>query len=133
MEKLEITLLSERSIVPLSEINKSEGRRGEASEGKINFDLSTLNMKYLVGRKNALQCISGLEFSLTPFPSTTPKKRQDWQWRLGIKLYRCYSKDEVIIALAGVAQWIEHWPAYQMVADSIPSQGMYLGCRPDPQ
>lgn len=51
MEKLEITLLSERSIVPLSAINKSEGRRGDASEGKINFDLNTLNMKCVVDRK----------------------------------------------------------------------------------
>ena len=36
-------------------------------------------------------------------------------------------------ALAGVAQWIEHWPAKQRVASSIPSQGKCLGCRPGPQ
>lgn len=41
---------------------------------------------------------------LTPHPSTPPKKRQDWQWRLGIKLYRCYIKGEFIITLAGVTQ-----------------------------
>ena len=31
-------------------------------------------------------------------------------------------------ALAGVAQWIEHQPANQRVAGSIPSQGTCLGC-----
>ena len=35
--------------------------------------------------------------------------------------------------LAGVAQWIEHWPANQSVTGSIPSQGTCLGCRPGPQ
>ena len=37
-----------------------------------------------------------------------------------------------ILALAGVAQWIECWSANQKVASSIPSQGTFLGCRPDP-
>ena len=36
-------------------------------------------------------------------------------------------------ALAGVAQWIECQPAHQRITGSIPSQGMYLGCRPGPQ
>ena len=36
-------------------------------------------------------------------------------------------------ALAGVAQWIEHWPANQKVTSSIPSQGTCLGCGPGPQ
>ena len=36
-------------------------------------------------------------------------------------------------ALAGVAQWIEHWPANQKVTGSIPSQGTCLGGRPGPQ
>ena len=35
-------------------------------------------------------------------------------------------------ALAGVAQWIEQWPANQRVAGWIPSQGTCLGCRPGP-
>ena len=35
-------------------------------------------------------------------------------------------------ALAGVAQRIEHRPANQRVAGSIPSQGTCLGCRPGP-
>ena len=35
--------------------------------------------------------------------------------------------------LAGVAQWIECWPANQKVAGWIPSQGTCLGCRPGPQ
>ena len=34
--------------------------------------------------------------------------------------------------LAGVAQWIEHWPVNQRVASSIPSQGTYLGFGPAP-
>ena len=35
-------------------------------------------------------------------------------------------------ALAGVAQWIEHWPTNQKVTGSIPSQGTCLGCGPGP-
>ena len=38
-----------------------------------------------------------------------------------------------IAALAGVAQWIEHWPADQKVASSITSQGACLGCGPGSQ
>ena len=36
-------------------------------------------------------------------------------------------------ALAGVAQWIEHWPANQKVASSIPSQGTCLRSGPGAQ
>ena len=32
------------------------------------------------------------------------------------------------LALAGVAQWIECWPANQRVTGLIPSQGTCLGC-----
>ena len=42
-------------------------------------------------------------------------------------------KNIQIMALAGVAQWIECWPVNQMVTGSIPSQGSCLGCGPDPQ
>ena len=35
-------------------------------------------------------------------------------------------------ALAGVAQWIERGSADQRVAGSIPSQVIYLSCRPGP-
>ena len=38
-----------------------------------------------------------------------------------------------LMALAGVAQWIERRPANQRVAGSIPSQGTCLGCGPAPQ
>ena len=43
-------------------------------------------------------------------------------------LYKIIAK-----ALAGVALWMEHWPANQRVAGSIPSQGACLSCRPGPQ
>ena len=43
------------------------------------------------------------------------------------------SSQDGSIALAGVAQWIEHWPVNQRVAGSIPSQDTWLGCRPGPQ
>ena len=33
------------------------------------------------------------------------------------------------VALAGIAQWIEHGPVGQNIAGSIPSQGTCLGCR----
>ena len=36
-------------------------------------------------------------------------------------------------ALAGVAQWIEHWPANQGVTSLIPSQGTSLCWGPGPQ
>ena len=41
----------------------------------------------------------------------------------------CLSK----LALAGVAKWIEHHPANQRVAGSIPSQGTSFGCGPGPK
>ena len=34
------------------------------------------------------------------------------------------------MGLAAVAQWTECWPANQVVACLIPSQGTCLGCRP---
>ena len=37
------------------------------------------------------------------------------------------------LALAGVAQWIEHWSVNQKATGSIPCQGTCLGCRPGPQ
>ena len=40
---------------------------------------------------------------------------------------------KVIVALAGMAQWIECWPVNQRVSGSIPSQGTCLDCRPGPQ
>ena len=45
--------------------------------------------------------------------------------------HHCFKKKFPV--LAGVAQWIEHWPANQKVAGSIPSQGTCLGCGPGPQ
>ena len=36
------------------------------------------------------------------------------------------------MALAGVAQWMEHLPVNERVANSIPSQGTCLGCGPGP-
>ena len=38
-----------------------------------------------------------------------------------------------ILALAGIAQWIESRPEHQRVAGLIPSQGKCLGCRPGAQ
>ena len=40
---------------------------------------------------------------------------------------------ESTIALAGVAQWVECWPANQGVTGLIPSQGTCLGCVLGPQ
>ena len=37
------------------------------------------------------------------------------------------------VALAGVAQWIEHQPVNQRVIGSIPSSGTCLDCGPSPQ
>ena len=37
------------------------------------------------------------------------------------------------LALAGVAQWIEHWPVNRKVTSSIPSQGTCLNCGLGPQ
>ena len=41
--------------------------------------------------------------------------------------------DVKVTALAGMAQWIEHWPTNQRVAGWIPSQGTHLGCGQGPQ
>ena len=39
----------------------------------------------------------------------------------------------MLLALAGIAQWIEHGPVNQTVAGLVPSQGTCQGCRPGPQ
>ena len=44
-----------------------------------------------------------------------------------------YGKGDKTRALAGVAQWIEYWPANCKVAGSILSQGICLACGPGPQ
>ena len=41
--------------------------------------------------------------------------------------------NEMIPAMAGVAQWFEHWPVNQKVASLIPGQGTCGGCRPGSQ
>ena len=53
------------------------------------------------------------------------------QWRS--KLILAGGLRKLLQSLASVAQWIEHQPANQKVAGSIPSQGTCLGCRPGPQ
>ena len=40
---------------------------------------------------------------------------------------------KVSFTLAGVAQWIEHWPANQAVTGLTPSLGTCLGCGPGPR
>ena len=41
-----------------------------------------------------------------------------------------YFIENAYSALAGVAQWIEYWPASRKVTGSIPSQGTCLDCWP---
>ena len=59
-----------------------------------------------------------------------------WEAQLG-KNQKCSGEEKLssyskkcILALAGVAQWIECWPVSQRVTSSIPSQGTCLGCGP---
>ena len=52
---------------------------------------------------------------------------------LNLALYRSINKNIINLVLAGMAWWIECWSVNQRVADSIPSQGTCLGCRPGPQ
>ena len=40
---------------------------------------------------------------------------------------------KALLALAGVAQWIECWPANQGVMGLMPTQDTCLGCWPHPQ
>ena len=47
-------------------------------------------------------------------------------------LQNSHGDEKYIIALAGVAQWIECWHANPEVDSSIPSQGTCLGCGPGP-
>ena len=42
-------------------------------------------------------------------------------------------KKKKVLALAGVAQWIERRPTNQRVTGLVPSQGTCLGCGPGPQ
>ena len=43
-----------------------------------------------------------------------------------------FLKKMALLALAGVAQWIECWPVNQRVTSLIPSQGTCLGSGPEP-
>ena len=45
-----------------------------------------------------------------------------------MKLLQFFKLISNSVALTGVAQWIEHWPANQRVISRIPSQGTCLGC-----
>ena len=45
----------------------------------------------------------------------------------------CLSLEVKALALAGVAQWIEHRPANLRVTFLVPSQDTCLGCGPRPQ
>ena len=79
-------------------------------------------------------CISS---SFTQCPSLTTKWLLQHRFKCvscQVAALRCrnmFLKDT--LALAGVAQWIEHRPANQRVTHAIPSQGTCLACRPGPQ
>ena len=76
------------------------------------------------------------------FPIPPPTKKKKWARREIIKsihrqfiiqiqrINKLFFLKNSTLALAGVAQWIEHWPVNQRVACSIPSQGTCLGCGP---
>ena len=48
---------------------------------------------------------------------------------LSLKINKIFLKKKYTMALAGMVQWIEHQPANQRVASSIPRQGTCLCCR----
>ena len=52
---------------------------------------------------------------------------------MGIPRPPHHSLRRKVVALAGVAQWIECRAANQRVSSSIPSQGTWLACGPGPQ
>ena len=55
-----------------------------------------------------------------------------WPWCcMCCKSYWCLTHEPW--ALAGVAPWIECQPVNWKVANSSPSQGTFLGCKPGPQ
>lgn len=56
-------------------------------EGVVNFDLSTINMEWLVDRKKML-----MKYFWTRILYSNPPA---WQQGLRIKPFRCYIKDEV--------------------------------------
>ena len=56
-----------------------------------------------------------------------------FHWIYGPHLLYPVIHQRTLRALAGAAQWIEHWPANQRVTCSISDQGTCLGCGPGPQ
>ena len=63
------------------------------------------------------------------------QSRRAWVERENTRVHAHHQGAHVYIkieieALAGVAQWIERWPANQKVTGSIPSWGTCLGCGP---
>ena len=67
------------------------------------------------------------------------RARAGWRWAKGEKMRTSVivstikSKVKKRNTLAGMAQWIECWPANQRVAGLIPTQGKCLGCGPGSQ
>ena len=74
-----------------------------------------------------------LLLSLSTFIKTLQSQRRKndkAKFQLGISRHKSRN---MLLALAGVAQWIEYWPINQRVErvdGSIPSQGTCLGCGP---
>ena len=72
---------------------------------------------------------SSITTTIWPVLRTMPAHRwalSKYEW-ISRKLFHLF---KINWALAGVAQWIERWPANQRVAGSIPSQGTCLGFCP---
>ena len=66
------------------------------------------------------------------YPEPAPPKLEHLR-NDGSHRWKNRAKTKAHSALAGVAQWMEHRPANQRVAGSIPSQVTCLGCRPGPR
>ena len=95
------------------------------------LDTGTSKYQYVTMRtKNFSECLFFKRFLCIK----AVVKRFTFQNQAHIRLWiRFQLSKDIDQALAGIALWIEHGPANQRVAGSIPSQGTCLGCRPGPQ
>ena len=99
-------------------------REGERFVVPLNLQIHWLNLVCAMNRDQTCNLgIPELRSNQLSFPARA--------YNYTFKNLRTFQKNG-LLALAGVVQWIEHKPANQRVAGSIPSQGICLGCGPGP-
>ena len=104
----------------------------------LYFGLYVISFVWKLSNTVGNKRIPGFLFAWQTVPNVLGKLmlRIIWFYQINITRQGVYTLTSYKLqcrTLADVAQWIEQWPVNQSVTGSIPSQGIYLGCRLGPQ